>query len=577
MKEDSVSRGFLLLALLLAILAISLHFFQLGETPPGFFVDEASVAYNAFCLDTVGIDEHGKSFPLFFKCFGQYQDPVPIYAVALCGLFTEITRPLARAPIAAFHILASVAFFFLARRYVRNPHLALAGAFAFSCVPWLFPISRMAMMGHLPMLLGICAGWFLLMKAFTGKSSVPYAIASAFFWAFAAYSHNSGRPFIAIFLFAFVALFNKALIKRWRAMLAFCATLGILCLPTALVMLTNPAALTQRFNDVCVWNDASGILDAVRRVALNYIGYFNPAFLFLKGDPIPQHHTGVGGEMYICMAPLALCGLCFLAGRLKGRPWNTLVFVSLLAYPVAATVTSTPWHSTRAAIGSLAWCLLATIGLKFICVKLKRKPGVLHPLLAVMAAAFAVEASNYFSDYFTNYKSRCAVEFISPLVESMEYAYGNCPAGRRLHVSAIPSACGAIMGIKPSFYIYGLFFSKSDPREYLKEGRVSGGKVCQYGERDTLEGDIVIRQALFLSNTPDGLVLIRENPAPPPSGGVLLKSFTGTDFSEPFLRGHAKIFRDGRLLSAQEAVPTEAEMTESYEIYRIQAAPSSRP
>ncbi len=281
--------------------------------------------------------------------------------------------------------------------------------------------------------------------------------------------------------------------------------------------------------------------------------------------------------MYICMAPLALCGLCFLAGRLRRRPWNTLVFVSLLAYPVAATLTSTPWHSTRAAIGAPVWCLIATIGLGFICGKLKRRPGMLHPLLAVMAVAVAVEASNYFSDYFANYKSRCAIEFISPLVEAVEYAYGNCPEGRRVHISAIPSTCASIMGIKPSFYIYGLLFSRTDPREYLKKGRVSDSRACLYGEGSLAEGDIVLRQTLFLSSTPDGLVLIRENPAPPPPNGTLAKSFVGADFSDTFLRGHAKIYRDGRLLSAQEVEPTEAELTERYEIYRVQTAAPSRP
>jgi hypothetical protein len=91
---------FLPLALLLAA---ALIFYARGAAtnPPGFFLDESSIAFNAHTVSQSGVDEYGESLPLYFRAFGEYKNPVYIYLLA--GVYT-VTGP----SIAAARFLSAV-------------------------------------------------------------------------------------------------------------------------------------------------------------------------------------------------------------------------------------------------------------------------------------------------------------------------------------------------------------------------------------------------------------------------------------------------------------------------------------
>src|SRR4051794_4570875 len=66
------------------LLAACFAFYARGAAtnPPGFFIDESSVAYNAHTIAQTGRDEHGESFPLYFRAFSDYKNPVYVYLLA---------------------------------------------------------------------------------------------------------------------------------------------------------------------------------------------------------------------------------------------------------------------------------------------------------------------------------------------------------------------------------------------------------------------------------------------------------------------------------------------------------------
>lgn len=88
MKNKSNIYHILLLGIV--IFAFVIRFYRVSEIPSGFFADEASIGYNAYTILTKGIDEYGVNYPLFFRAFGEYKNPVQIYAtvpfIALFGL-----------------------------------------------------------------------------------------------------------------------------------------------------------------------------------------------------------------------------------------------------------------------------------------------------------------------------------------------------------------------------------------------------------------------------------------------------------------------------------------------------------
>src|SRR5689334_2458739 len=80
----------LLLALAACAFAFALYAWDVPRNPPGFYIDESSIAYNALTISRAGADEYGESFPLYFRAFGDYKNPVYVYALA--SLF-RVTGP----------------------------------------------------------------------------------------------------------------------------------------------------------------------------------------------------------------------------------------------------------------------------------------------------------------------------------------------------------------------------------------------------------------------------------------------------------------------------------------------------
>src|ERR1043166_1964437 len=65
------------------LLALAWDYDDPLRTTPGFFVDESSIAYNAWSIAQTGRGEHGITMPLYFPAFGEYKNPVYIYLLAL--------------------------------------------------------------------------------------------------------------------------------------------------------------------------------------------------------------------------------------------------------------------------------------------------------------------------------------------------------------------------------------------------------------------------------------------------------------------------------------------------------------
>ena len=85
-------KRFLIPALFIVVIALgaALYIFRCDKNPAGFYIDESSIAYNAYTISQTGQDEFGKPWPLFFRAFGDYKNPTYIYLLAL---FFKLTGP----------------------------------------------------------------------------------------------------------------------------------------------------------------------------------------------------------------------------------------------------------------------------------------------------------------------------------------------------------------------------------------------------------------------------------------------------------------------------------------------------
>src|SRR5881275_3322268 len=127
---------------LISVLGLVLYTRKLTTNPRGFFIDESSIAYNAATIAQTGRDEFGIAWPLYFRAFGEYKNPIYVYLLA--GIY-RVTGPtiLGARLLSAFAGLATAALLgLLAFRMTRRRAVALFVIGSALLTPWLFELGR---------------------------------------------------------------------------------------------------------------------------------------------------------------------------------------------------------------------------------------------------------------------------------------------------------------------------------------------------------------------------------------------------------------------------------------------------
>src|SRR6266498_722078 len=110
------------------------------HNPPGFFRDEAAIAYNAHTIAQDGRDEYGARLPLYFASFLDYKSPTFVYGLAGVFLVTGPHRAVAREFAAVCMLAAVLLLGWLA--YARTGRASVGGATLAGAgfAPWLFEL-----------------------------------------------------------------------------------------------------------------------------------------------------------------------------------------------------------------------------------------------------------------------------------------------------------------------------------------------------------------------------------------------------------------------------------------------------
>ncbi len=564
MTKEQKQRLFQVLAPCMLAVCIFLHFYKLGSIPDGFYHDESAIGYNAMSLLKTGSDEYGNLAPLFFRCFENYHEPVMVYSTAISEMFFGVSEFSVRLPGAIFSLIAAFFMYLLAYRYSSNRIAALITAMIFTILPWTFPLSRITMSGYIPMLAGIAGALYFMLRAF-GERSIPCAVASSFLWSFAMYSHNCARPFTAAFMLAFVIAFNMLLIKRLKILIVFCSSFALFVLPMAIYFFRHPEALTSRFNQISAWQPGSSLTAKIEAVLSNYIGYFDPRFLFVYGDSNPRHHSMESGELYVFMLPLIVIGLYFIIRRFS-NPHYRLIAIGLLLYPVAAMMTDTPFHATRSVNGSVFWMICALIG--FISLYKRFRIAYMMPSRVFATGLLftgAVEASFYMQDYFHDYKNYSDRFFYTPFIKTLKYSYSQLKPGEILYVDPSIFPHPVSLELKPSWYASFLFYGAIPPGEYIREGRIPEKYLIPFQGKFKGPGIYIRRNPVFAAEGD----MLKRPPLPP-----FLKLLTSFQDSPPLIltdkNGREIIWRAGECPPSFLKPTGIIQNPEYLEVYRVE-------
>lgn len=373
----------IVLLFLVIITATFLRFYQLDEIPSGLNIDESSMGYNAYSLSVTGKDRYGEAFPILFRSSGSFQAPIYTYlAVIPVKLFDASVFSVRFVSAISGIVIVLTTFLFVFLGVNRNFQQAALAAFFVAISPWSVLFTRVGTEAA-PGLALFSIGALLCILSL--KRSM-FLIPGMAMLGLATHAYYSERLISIFFLAGFIFIFRKTILSlNYRKTLI----LGLLLFFIILIphlMILNTGALTRRLNQVNYWNDQSfnqnsGYLKSypfgktvyvVREFSSQYFAYFSPKNLFFEPDPHGERSIPDLSTFYSWMFIPFIFGFITVLKR-RSEPFIKILLLTVLIAPIAAALTTDPFHTIRVLVFLWAITLVITLGLSEIFNKLAKK------------------------------------------------------------------------------------------------------------------------------------------------------------------------------------------------------------
>ncbi|TSC88460.1 MAG: PMT family glycosyltransferase, 4-amino-4-deoxy-L-arabinose transferase [Microgenomates group bacterium Gr01-1014_16] len=309
---------------LVFLFALVLRLASISSIPPGVYLDEASLGYNAFSLLLTGRDEYRQPLPVFLRSFGTYPPALSVYAAVPAIKFFGLSVFSYRLTPAVFGALSCLVFAILAARLLGQKVFLLSGVL-FATNPGLmlwnrsFPEVTLAL---LLVLLGLVV--FLHRRHYLGT----------FLLSLSTYAYQSPRVLVYLLI-----LFLLIKYRRFSILAIFFLTQ----LPQ--IYFLNFSGPKIRLTNQLWFSQIPHTVTAVSREFLSqYLAYYSPQNLFWWPDPDPQRSLPELSLFYNWQVAPYLLGLIYLFFA-----WRQPLVIFLLAIsPLAAALVKDPFSTTRA-------------------------------------------------------------------------------------------------------------------------------------------------------------------------------------------------------------------------------------
>lgn len=413
--------------ILILLLAIAIRFFNIGSTP-ALNPDEAAIGYNAFSLLQTGKDEHGVSWPLHFKSFGDYKPGGYFYLSLPSVQFLGLTPFAVRLPNLILSILAIFFLYQLVLVLTKNKKLSLVAAAVLAISPWHIHFSRGAWESSAALSF-IIIGTFYFFKSIEKKFLINFTL-FVILYVFALYTYHSARivaPLLALSLFILQFNFLRSKIPQIFIPLIIGVLISI---PVLFSFLNNGGA--ARFGGVGITADqgplwrSNELLNQHGNVAIfnrivhnkrvlyliswgeKYLSHFNPIFLFINGDEVPRSKVPEMGQLYLIELPLLLIGIVALLKKgniFKNKNFKYLILAWLFISPLASSLTFQAPSALRALPMTIPLVVLIALGI-YQSFEYIINNNLAKFIIPVFFIFYLYNIAFYIDSYFLHYSKR---------------------------------------------------------------------------------------------------------------------------------------------------------------------------
>ena len=374
---------------------------DLGVNPPGFFLDESFIAYNAHVMSQTGHGEYGDLLPLFFPAFHRedytfvaYANPVYIYVLALVFVVAPPSVVAAKALSAMLVFAACVGLGWLAYRMSDSVLAGFFIAVSAALTPWFFELSRLVFeVTAYP----LCLLLFLLAVYRAWRSdnwNLLNSVLIAGGLALVTYSYTIGR-LVGPILAAGLSVFYER--RRLWPLVSTCALYTVSLLPMLVFAMRRPGAMTGRFNEVSTLGEnVGGLSQTLLTFLSSYLTDIGPDSLLFVGDKLERHHIPVMGMILVVTFGLAVAGVIIILKRHTDDRWYLYLLYGLVVSPIPAALTNDRSHMLRLATLPVFVFLVSVPALKLLIeYATRRKAGRVWANAALAAIILSIVFQAY--------------------------------------------------------------------------------------------------------------------------------------------------------------------------------------
>lgn len=357
-----------------------LYSWGISENPPGFYLDESGLTYNAYVLAHTGAGEFGPRFPLFFQCFSdgfiQTINPAQIYMLAAIFLVLPPSILLSRLYSAFFIFAACILLAFLAKRISGWRTVGVIVGASALLTPWFFDMRGLLIEAQFlpfPVALFLFVLFGVHKKEHWSAIDLSKLVGSL---ALMSYSTIAGRllaPFLVLGLLLF-ATTRQRFVNVIKTGIFYGATL----LPIVVFNWSHPGLLAKRFHETSYINPGVPWNQIASQFFDRYLEDQGLTGLLLNGDPLPRHHIpGSGGPFFFATFILAVIGLLVVVTRRRGEPWWRFILYGLAISIVPGAIGVYAFHATRLLAYPVFLLVLTVPALEWLLARTQAS----HPIL----------------------------------------------------------------------------------------------------------------------------------------------------------------------------------------------------
>lgn len=450
---------------IILIIAIFTRLYRIDELPQGVHVDEAGIAYDAYCFANYGVDRYLNKMPVYMMNFGLGQSALYTYIDSIFIKMLGLNMLSIRLPSVILGITAIVLSYFMVKKELGEK-FALAFMALITICPWHIMASRWGLDCNLlaPMLI---ISMYLLLRA---KGIWGY-IAAGVSFGLTLYTYALSYIILPIFLLLTLAymLYTKRI--KFKNIIIMGIPIFILALPLMLMLLVNNGIIDEIRTPFMTIPKLGGF--RVSEISLDNIetnlNFFDK---MVTQDGLVYNALPEFGAIYKFSIFLAVFGIFIEINNLikniseKKFTLNTVMLFLYTSVMICMLLISGP-NINKANGVYIPLLFFTTVTLKMVY---KSYPVFMDIMIVFFIMSFIGFNDFYFNKYEIEYKNQAFFE--KDLIEAIDYVETKPEfSGKNIYINTTSQ--------QP--YIYTLLHNKTAPYEFNEARHYKTGYNMDYG------------------------------------------------------------------------------------------------